>query len=391
MTPRRQGHLKEVSTGKWTVRVTVGVDAHGKRIRLNKTINGTKADAQRFLNAALRRKDDGVQVVPSRQSLGAWTEEWLETWCSGISARTKSDYERLLHRYLPPTLRARHLPHISASEVQALVNDLAARGLSPRTIRMAHGALRTCLNRAVRLGRISRNVSTLVELPRNTHKERPYLNPQQAASFLCECASQEWGALFAILLLTGLRPGEAFGLQWKDLDGNMLRVRRALVQGSDREPILSSTKTGRSRIVPLGEIAMKTLRDHRKRQLERRILLGASYRDCDLVFANPLGRFADSHNVISRHFKPLLARLNLPSIRLYDLRHTHATLLLADGAHPKVVQERLGHASITLTLDTYSHVVPGMQEKVSQRLDALLTDNIQIGRPEPTVDMVSKA
>lgn len=373
MTARRQGHIKEVSPGKWHVRVSAGLDAGGKRVRLNKTIRGSKTDAQKYLNAALRRRDDGFEVILTRQTLGLWIEEWLATWCSGISSRTKSDYERLCRRYLPVQLRTRQLALITPSEIQAFVNELSARGLSPRTVRMAHGALRTCLNRAVRLGKISRNVATLVELPRNAHTERQYLNASQAATFLSGCACDEWGDFFALLLLTGLRPGEALGLQWGDLDSNVLRVRRALIHVAGEQARLSTTKTGRSRVIPLGDVAMKALKNHRRRQAERRLLLGARYTDQDLIFSNQSGGFADMHNIISRHFKPLLQRLSLPSVRLYDLRHSHATLLLAAGEHPKVVQERLGHSSITLTLDVYSHVVPEMQQRTADRLDALLT------------------
>jgi integrase len=372
MAARRQGHLKEVSPGKWHIRVSIGVDAGGKRIRLDKTFQGSKAEAQRYLNAALRRKDDGFEVILTRQSLGVWIEEWLTTWCSGLSPRTKSDYDRLLRRYLPRELRVRELPLITATEIQRFVNDLVARGKSPRTVRMAHGALRTCLNRAVRLGKIARNVSSLVELPRNVRTERSYLGPEQAARFLSECASDKWGALFTVLILAGLRPGEALGLQWCDLDGNVLRVRRALVQVAGQAPILSTTKTGRSRVIPLGEPAMKVLREHRREQAAQRLLLGPAYDNKDLIFANEIGRFADSHNITTRHFKPLLSQLELPNLRLYDLRHTHATLLLAAGEHPKVVQERLGHSSIALTLDVYSHVIPAMQERATQLLDTLL-------------------
>lgn len=372
MATRRQGHLKEISPGKWCIRVTIGVDAGNKTLRLNKTFHGTKAQAQKYLNAALKRRDDGYNVVLTRQSLGAWIEEWLGVWCGGISARTKSDYDRLLKRYLTPELRCRQLPLITATEIQAWVNSLSSRGLAPRTVQMAHGSVRACLNRAARVGKIPRNVATLVELPRKTHTERLYLGPQQATQLIDACSREEWGAFFIILIMTGIRPGEALGLQWSDLDGNVLRVRRALVQVARQKPILCMTKTGRSRVIPLGEVAAKALKDHRRCQAARRLALGETYQDRELIFPNELGGFANSHNVVTRHFKPLVKRLGLPPIRLYDLRHSHATLLLAAGEHPKVVQERLGHSSITLTLDTYSHVVPAMQENATQRLDNLL-------------------
>lgn len=372
---RRQGNIRETAPGKWLMRVSLGEDANGRRIRLNKTVYGTKAEAQRQLNAAIKRKDDGVEVLLTRQSLGAWSDEWLTVWCHGIAERTREDYRRILKRYLPPELRGRQLPNLSAADVQQFVNSLTARGLSPRTVRMAHGALRTCLNRAVMLGKITRNVATLVELPRNEHHERHYFGPAEAKLFLRALPDEEWGAFFGILLLAGLRPGEALGLQWSDVDDDVLRVRRALVTVAGRAPYLSSTKTGKSRVIPLGPPVMSLLRAHRKRQLARRMALGATYHDQDLIFPNELGGFADLHNIGARHFKKLLKRLELPTIRLYDLRHSHATLLLVSNVHPKVVQERLGHSSITLTLDTYTHVVPSMQERATECLDSLLDTN----------------
>jgi integrase len=139
-----------------------------------------------------------------------------------------------------------------------------------------------------------------------------------------------------------------------------------------RKPFLDETKTRRARTVALGERVFKAFEKQRRLQAQARLILGATYEDHGLVFASETGAPLSAQNVSSRYFKPLLKSAGLPDVRLYDLRHSHATLLLAAGEHPKVVQERLGHATITLTLDTYSHVVPGMQERAAQRLDALL-------------------
>jgi len=370
---RRQGHLKEIAPGKWNVRVSVGQDAGGKRVRLDRTIYGSKADAQRFLNAAQKRRDDGLDVILSRQALGAWTAEWLKTWCDSMSTRTRDDYERLLRRYLTPELRGRRLSDLSATEIQRWVNQLSARGLAPRTVRMAHGTLRTALNRAVRLGKVTRNVATLVDLPRNHHVERKFLSPDDAVRFLTACSEDKtWGAYFALLVLSGLRPSEALALRWSDLEGDMMRVRRALVRVQGKAPVEGSTKTGHSRSIPLSPTASEVLRIHRTRQLERRLELGPSYHDIGLIFPNDVGGYADLHNISARHFHPIVIRIGMTGLRLYDLRHSHASLLLAAGEHPKVVQERLGHASITLTLDTYSHVIPAMQERAGMRLEDVL-------------------
>lgn len=373
---RRQGSLTDIGDGRWLVRLSLGSEGP-KRARLSKVIRGKKEDAQRYLNAAIRRREQNQAVVLSRQPLGLWVEEWLTTWCNTMAPRTRADYAALLKRYLTPELRARKLVSLTTTDVQNFVNDLIATGLAPRTVTMAHGAIRTCLNKAVALGKIPRNVALEADLPRKTHTERLVFGPDEARRFREAIRGDRWEALFVLLLYTGIRPGEALGLQWSDVEGGFLRIRRALVRVAGQAPVLSSTKTGRSRVIPFGDVIVEALHQHRRAQLEWRLKLGGAYRDQGLIFANEEGGFADCHNITGRHFKPILKGVGLPMLRLYDLRHSCATLLLADGVHPKVVQERLGHSSITLTLDVYSHVVPGMQERASERLDELLRSEMQ--------------
>jgi integrase len=212
------------------------------------------------------------------------------------------------------------------------------------------------------------------ELPRLRRAERQFLTPEQAERFLRQAEKEDnrFRALFAVLLLTGIRPGEAFALQWSDINGRSLQIRRALVWLYGKAPLLEETKTRRTRVIALGERVARVLQQHKARQAELRLAMGESYEDQGLIFASETGGPLTLRNVTERHFKPLLKRAGLPNVRLYDMRHTHATLLLAAGEHPKVVQERLGHSTIMLTLDTYSHVVPGMQERAAERLDQLL-------------------
>ena len=162
-------------------------------------------------------------------------------------------------------------------------------------------------------------------------------------------------------------------MKWEDWDGNQLRVRRALVRVPGRGWSLRDTKTRRSRVVALPEMTIRALEEHRTRQKRERLQLGEAYVDRGLIFARNTGEPLEANNLKKRYFKPILEAAGLPDMRLYDLRHTAATLRLVNGEHPKVVQEMLGHASITLTLDTYSHVLPGMQEESAALLNALLT------------------
>ena len=198
-------------------------------------------------------------------------------------------------------------------------------------------------------------MAALVEIPRGLRAERIFLTPDQAQRLLSlsESGENRFGALFALLLLTGLRPGEAVGLKWADVDGASLRVRRSMVSVPGELAFLDETKTRRSRSVALGERAVRVLERHRKEQVLQRLQLGSAYKDASLVFANETGGLLSLQHISSRYYKPLLVQAGLPDLRLYDLRHAHATLLLAAGEHPKVVQERQdirpSHSRSTLT------------------------------------------
>lgn len=373
---RGAGHIKNLGGGRWLVRTSHGRNARGARVRTCVVVHGTKREAQRRLTAVLRREDEGFAPVVGRQSLGEWSVEYLTDWTGHMAPRTRADARHLLERFFAyvPTLAGKRLTQLATADVQRAVNALSARGLGPRTVRLYHGALRAGLSKAVRLGKVAQNVALQVELPAQERRERLFLNPAEAEHFLqvLEESDDRFAALYAVMMLTGLRPGETCALKWGDLDGRSLRVRRSLVWVAGRVPQLADTKTRRSRVIALGDRVLRILQQHRARQAEWRLLLGATYEDEGLIFATETGAPLQLATITAHHFKPLLRAAGLPKLRLYDLRHTHATLLLAAGEHPKVVQERLGHSTITLTLDTYSHVVPGMQERAAERLDALL-------------------
>ena len=172
-----------------------------------------------------------------------------------------------------------------------------------------------------------------------------------------------------------MRPEEYFGLQWKDIDFEQkaFAVRRALVWRKGGGFIFTEPKTARSRrSIPFSDSLITVLKSHRRNQLEQKMKLGASYQNYDLVFATELGTPLMNKNISCRHFKPIIKKAEVPEIRLYDLRHTTATLLLLAGENPKVVSERLGHASVTLTLDTYSHVLPTMQQTATDKLEKMM-------------------
>lgn len=248
-----------------------------------------------------------------------------------------------------------------------------AGGLSAKTVRYVHSILRKALADAVRWNTAQRNVADLADPPKLTgqHREMRTWTAEQLRAFLEHIAEERLYAAFLLAATTGLRRGEVLGLRWADVDLEAARisVRQSLVLVA-YEPKFSEPKTNRSRrSVALDGRTVATLRSWRKQQLEERMLLGVGYDDSELVFTRDDGRFVHPDR-FSQLFDKYVAVSELPRIRLHDLRHTHATLALAAGVHPKVVSERLGHSTVAFTLDVYSHAVPALQEEAAERIAA---------------------
>jgi integrase len=363
----------------WVVRIFMGRDGKGKRQYLNKTLHGTKKDAETYLSKTLTEISSGTFVEASPLTVEAYLEKWLATAARPrLRDNTYREYGGLIDRYINPALGEKRLSDVRPLDVQAFYSSLSEKGLSPRTIRFTHSVLASALKQAVRWRMLAHNPCEAVELPRKVGKEMQSLTPAEAASFLKEAANDRWFALFVLALATGLRPSEYFGLKWSDVDleRGLITVQRSLIWRSYKSGdwYFGEPKTPRSRRrIPLPASVVRALSEHRRRQAEGRLKVGAAYQNLDLVFATSEGQPLIRLNVIQKHFKPILKRAKLPeTLRLYDLRHTCATLLLAANENPKVVSERLGHASITLTMDVYSHVLPDMQQGASDKLENLL-------------------
>jgi len=362
----------------WLIRVALGREPQtGKRRTFNKTFHGNKKDAQQELTRILRLQDTGNFVEPTRLSVNDYLDRWLESSVkTRVRPRTYDGYVELLGLYIRPTLGSASLSGLTPLDVQAAYTVLTDRGLSARTIRYAHSLLYMALKQAVKWRMLAYNPASGADLPRQAKAELRALSPEQVGQFLDVAKADRLGALFVLAIATGMRPGEYLGLQWPDVDleKGAVVVRRTLVCQHGGGWQFGEPKTDRGRrTIPLPPSVTRTLVDQRRQQATERLAAGPKYTDHNLVFATATGEPLHERNVVNRHFKPLLRAAGLPdSFRLYDLRHTCATLLLAEGEHPKVVSERLGHASITLTLDTYSHVLPTMQQRAAERLEGVL-------------------
>ncbi|MNS17045.1 Transposase [compost metagenome] len=374
---RKRGQIIIKQPGVYLVRVSLGEEAGtGKRKFLSKTIRGTKKDAQLELAKLLHQQSEGRLNPPSQLTVNQFLDEWLRSKGGSIEERTLLDYELTLKRYVRPFLGERRLDKLTPRDIQELINTLKEKKRSSRTIRGTHVVLSSALAQAVKQQLLPRNPAEGALLPARQQSEMMALGPEEARRFLEEAAKDRWGLLFALALYTGMRPGEIRALQWKDFDleNRIVTIRRAVSKGRDGW-YFKPTKTKQVRRNPLPPSLVARLEAYRA---EQKVLQGmiarADFVDHDLVFANESGRPLDEGNLIQRHFKPILKRAGLPAkLRLYDLRHSMATLLLHTDENIKVISERLGHSDATMTLNVYAHALPTMQEAATRKLDALLT------------------
>lgn len=369
-----RGQLINRGENVWQVRIPIGRGPDGKRLFHTKTIRGPKRDAQQYQTKVLRELDTQTFVDASQEPFSDFLRKWLETTVrQRVRERSYEDYKAIAARHLLPVLGHRPLSLIGPEEVQTLYSNLLDQGLSARTVRYAHSVLHGALEQAVKWRKIAANPSKSVDLPRQARREMRALTPEEAGRFLQASSGTKWHALWVLLLTTGLRPGEALALKWGDLDGERLRVQRSLSRGAKGAWRFHEPKSARGRrVVSLPASAKATLQAHRAQQNRARLQAGRQWLDHDLVFTSRHGEPLDYRVVVQRHFKPLAKIAELEDLRPYDLRHTCATLLLAAGENVKVVSERLGHASASITLDVYSHVLPDMQQLAAERMERVL-------------------
>jgi len=350
----------------------------GKRRR--KFLYGkTRREAAGKLTRALREKQMGVPASDDRQRLDRFLEHWLEAAAKpAVRPRTYEGYAARVRNHLVPALGRIPLTKLTPDHVQAMLNSKTAEGLSPSTVRGIHAVLRRALNQAMRWGLIVRNVASLVSPPRVVTSEPTTLSPEQVRGLLATVQGTRHEGLYTVALSLGLRLGEALGLKWVDidLDAGTVAVRRSVhrSEGKLREAELKTERSRRTLALPAQTEA--ALRRHRTRQLEARLLAGDQWREQDFVFTSAFGTPLEPRNAL-RFFKRDLEREGLPEMRFHDLRHTCASLLLAQNVHARIVMETLGHARISTTMDLYSHVSPAMQRDAATKMEVALGGRVK--------------
>jgi integrase len=306
-------------------------------------------------------------------TVAAFLKEWLDSIAHSVRPRTWRRYSEYVDLHVIPELGSTPLSALSSRQIQGLYANKIVGGLSTMSVLHIHSVLHRALGQARRWGLIRVNPTDLVDAPRPEPLEMNALSPKEARSLLEAARGDRLEALYALAVTTGMRQGELLGLRWRDveLEQRSLRVTTSLQYVPGRGLQLSPPKTARSRRrVLLSELAVGSLQRHLKTQREE--MLDPLWEDNDLVFPNNRGRPMYATNLLSRSFACLLRRAGVRHVRFHDLRHTAATLLLGEGVHPKVVSEMLGHSKTAITLDTYSHATPTMQQQAANAFDRLL-------------------
>lgn len=368
------GHI--VKRGKrYAVVLELGRDENGKRIQKWHSGYRTLADAKRDMIRMLREVQTGEYISPMGQTVGEWLDHWLKDFCLHLSPYTLRGYEGIVSQ-VKDEIGGVPLQKLTTARVQQMVRDWSERGtsagrgpLSATTIRKSLTCLSAALNKAVDLELIRKNPAKQVSLPRVDKQEPHALDAEQAMKLLEEIKDRQCYIPVMIALATGMRRGEVVALRWSDvdLDTGIIRVCRAAVQVKGKV-IFKETKTGRSRVVPLPPFAVRELKAHKKRQNEQRLLMGNRWQESGLVCTNEDGTPMKPEWLSSDFWYFAHKRYG---VSFHDLRHTHASILLQQGVHAKVVQERLGHTDIGMTLNTYSHLIGGMQETAVEALAIL--------------------
>lgn len=362
--------------GSLRLKVSLGKNTQtGKYESYYETFHGNRTEAQKRLRQMLTELDKGSFINPGKLTVGEYLEQWLKDYCwPNLSPRSAESYQYIVRSHLIPSFGRVLLTGLKPEHLQHLYSEKLTNGLSNRTVQYCHSTLHKALDSALKLGLVSRNVADSVERPKIKRREIQTMNESDIYRFLEMARPTQYYSLFYILLFTGLRRSESLALRWSDVDLLIcqLSVNRTLHQLHNGKIVFGQPKTNNSRrTIALSPSTVIVLREHKEQQEQLRQSLDITFSDNDLVFCQYDGKplLPDS---ITHTWHRLILQAGLKGIRLHDARHSHASLMLKQGVHPKVVSERLGHASIQITLDTYSHVAPGLQEAAAKGFDNIL-------------------
>jgi integrase len=385
-----EGSVYQRADGRWAASITTET---GKR----KTLYAeTEADVSEKLTRARNQQLDHIPFADERLSLGCWLETWLSNVKPPATApKTWITYEGFVRLHLIPQLGRIRLVKLRPQDVRDFMSERLDAGLSPRTVKHLRATLRAALNQAIEDDLIHQNMAAKAKPPEAMARRLNVYTPEEARALIQAAAGHRLEALFTVAAGLALRKGECLGLQWGDIDfargrltvqHNLQRIKRVrrgdeVKEGEAKtERWLGRPKGKKAQSLALPAIVLDALRRHQSRQQEERRLAGARWiGEGDYVFTSTVGTPLEPRR-LDRIFRDLCDRAGLRRIRFHDVRHSAASLLIAQGVHPKAIQELLRHSSSQLTMDVYGHLFEQVQRETADKMDAILA-----GPTSPTV------
>jgi len=376
-----KGHLRKRSKDSWTIVVDLGLKANGKRNQKWKSIKGTKKEAEALLARMLTELEDGVYIDAKKTSVCEYLDKWIVSIKGSVSSTTYERYKQLCDKHLKPTIGNIALNKLQVIRISELYSNAieAGRidgkgGLSKQTVLHMHRVLKRALSQAVKWGLLSRNPCDAVDnIPKPSKKERLTFTTEETLSLLEQLEGNRLQFPVLLAVTTGMRRGEILGLRWKDidLDKKRLYIRQIVIETRENGIEIKQPKTdASSRTIALPQIAIEAIKKYRVEQAELCLQLGKGLTPESMLFDEYSG--LNVPNRITVNFRSFIKSHGFKHVTFHDLRHTHATHLLEQNIHPKIVSERLGHSTIALTMNTYSHVMPTMQEEAANKVDDML-------------------
>lgn len=371
------GTIRQRANGLWEARYTVGRDpGTGKQIQ--RSIYGsTQKEVRQKLAQITASIDKGTYQTPNKITVSAWMDEWLTTFCENkVKPLTLQSYRASIKNHIVPAIGAMELQAVKGSHVQRLYNSMTRAGLSGKTVKNTSAIMHKAFSVALKQGIIAANPCDAAELPKAEHKEIHPLADDEIPLFLSAIDGSPMRNAYALCLFAGLREGECLGLSWKQVDFERGRItvsqqlQKVRTEGKGEYQITPSTKSGKPRTIEPPPIAFEYLRAERVKQLENRLRAGPAWNNPDdLVFTDEAGGHYAIHTFYKR-FKAIAASIGRPDARPHDLRHTAATVAIASGADIKSVQDLLGHATASFTLNVYAHTSEQMMKDTAARMQS---------------------
>jgi len=369
-----EGSIRQRPDGRWEARVTIGTNPGTGKPERRSIYGKTQAEVRKQMTQILNALDTGTYQRPDKTTVSKWMEEWIDTFCANkVKPLTLASYRGIIKNHINPRIGSLELQSVRGLHIQRLYNDMTEKGSSGKTVKNVGAILHKAFTVAIKQGILQSNPCDGAELPKVEKHEITPLADDEIPAFLNALNDEPMGNAYALCLLAGLREGECLGLSWAQVDFKRKRITISQQLQKEKKKgaqyyIAPTTKSGKPRVIEPPAIAFEYLRAEQTHQLENRLRAGSEWTNPhNLVFTNEIGEHYRIFTFYSR-FKRIAASIGRPDARPHDLRHTAATVAIASGADIKSVQDMLGHATASFTLNVYAHTSEQMMKDTASRV-----------------------